>query len=129
MGSPTPNEPIVLNDDGSISVLVFRGRTLRINVRHTALDDATGYKARFAMTTKYDETLLITADSDDGDITFVPATLPDTGTWVQIEVSDELMALASTIKGGKLDCLLEEPGGAEVPFFVGDWIVWKNVAE
>ena len=128
MGSPTPNNPIVLNDDGSITALVFRGRTLRINVRHTALEDFTGYKARFAMTTKYDEALLITADSDDGSITFVDAT-PLAGTWVKIEVSDEDMALASTIKGGKLDCLLEEPSGKEVPFFVGDWIVWKNVAE
>lgn len=128
MGSPTPKNPIVLNDDGSITALVFRGRTLRINVRHTTLTDSTGYKARFAMTTKYDEALLITADSTAGSITFEPAIAPLTGTWVKITVPDEDMALASTIKGGKLDCLLEEPSGAEVPFFVGDWVVWKNVA-
>lgn len=126
--NPTPKSPIVLNDDGSVSILIFRDRTLRINVRHTTLLDPTGYKARFAMTTKYDTAPIITADSDSGTITFEPAVSPLVGTWVKIAIPDETMVLAPNIKGGKLDCLLEEPGGAEVPFFVGDWTVFKNVA-
>jgi hypothetical protein len=128
MGNPTPKQPIVLNDDGSISVLVFRGRTLALNVRHKTLLSSTGYKARFAMTAKYDTAACVTASSEDGSITFEAAVAPLTGTWVKIVVPDEDMTLEG-IKGGKLDCLLEQPDGQEVPFFVGDWIVWKNVAE
>jgi hypothetical protein len=128
MGNPTPKQPIVLNDDGSISVLVFRGRTLRMNIRHAGLTNSTGYKARFAMTAKYDETPVVTASSDDGSITFEAALAPLTGTWVKIVVPDEDMTLVG-LRSGKLDILLEEPSGQEVPFVVGDWIVWKNVAE
>jgi hypothetical protein len=125
---PTPKNPIVLNDDGSISVLVFKGRTLQISALHTGLLNPTGYKARFAMTDKYGNTPVATADSDLGSITFTAATLPAVGTWVKVVIPDEDMTLTG-LKGGQLDCLLEQPDGQEVPFYVGDWIIWKNVAE
>lgn len=126
MGSPTPKQPIVLNDDGSISALIYRARTFRLKATHEGLLDSTGYKARFGITDKYGNPVLASASTDDGRITFAPAVLPEVGTVISVEIPDEDMDL--DVKAGKLDLVLEEPGGDEIPVFVGDWIIWKDVS-
>lgn len=128
MGVPTPKRPIVLNDDGSISALVYRARTFRIRATHAGLTNPTGYKARFGMTDKYGNPPFVTASSDpgaDGTITFSAAVAPAVGTVIAVEIPDEAMDFA--FKAGKLDLVLEEPSGAEIPVLVGDWVVWKDV--
>jgi len=126
MAIPTPKQPIVLNDDGSISVLIYQGRTFRLNATHEGLLDPTGYKARFGITDKYGNALIAEATTDDGSIVFSPAVLPAIGTVVAITIPDEDMTLVG-YKAGKLDLVLEEPGGAEIPMLVGDWTIWKEV--
>ena len=127
MGSPTPNNPVVVNEDGSVSALIYRARTFRLNVTHEGLTDSTGYKARFGITDRYGNPLIAEASTDTGSITFSPAVLPETGTVISIEIPDEEMDFEETIKKGKLDLVLEEPGGDEIPVIVGDWIVWRDV--
>jgi hypothetical protein len=129
MGVPTPKRPVVLNEDGSISALVYRARTFRLRATHAGLSSTTGYKARFAMTDKYGNPPFATASTEagaDGTITFTPAASPATGTVIAIEIPDEAMDTA--FKAGKMDLVLEEPGGAEIPVFVGDWVIWKDVS-
>jgi hypothetical protein len=132
MGNPTPAEPIILNADGSISMLIYQGRTFRLNMTHEGLTyPPTGYKCRFAITTKYGETILASADSEDGDIVFSDATTltpPEVGTVISVTISDETMD-AIVAKGGKLDCVLEDPSGHEDAITVGDWILWRKVTE
>jgi hypothetical protein len=135
MAVPTPAVPIIRNDDGSISVLVYLGRTLFLNFIHAGLAyPPTGYKARFGMTDKYGNALLASATSLDGSITFSDASLlpPDavlgafTGTVIAVIVPDE--ATGAIVKAaGKLDCVLEDPAGHEIPVGVGDWVAWKQV--
>lgn len=125
MGSPTPKQPIVLNPDGSISALIYRARTFRLNVTHEGLTDYNGYKARFGITDKYGNPVLAGASTDDGSIVFAPAESPATGTVIFITITDENMDIGA--KAGKLDLVLEEPGGAEIPVLVGDWVIWKDV--
>lgn len=124
MATPTPNTPIVVNTDGSVSMLVFLGRTLRFSVTHAGLLNPAGYKARFGLSEAYGLAPLVTADSTAGTITFtqLPASA---GTRIDVEIPDEQMDLAAT--KGKLDLVLEEPGGAELPVFVGTWISQKPV--
>ena len=137
MGTPTPADPIVRNDNGSLSILVYQGRTLRMWFIHEGLAyPPTGFKARFGLTDKYGNALLASADSDDGSIVFTDATLeinpetnlPYAGTVIAVTVPDEDMAL--TKAAGFFDCVLEEPGAGtpEVPLGVGDWILWKQVS-
>lgn len=125
MGNPTPKQPIVLNADGSVSVLVYANRTFRLQATHAGLTSSVGYKARFGMTDKYGNALLASADSEDGTITFAPAVAPKTGTVISVTIPDEEMAI--TAKAGKLDMVLEEPGGAEIPIMVGDWTLYRDV--
>jgi len=126
MATPTPKEPIILNEDGSVSVLVYQGRTFRLNATHEGLVDFTGYKARFGITDKYGNAVIASADTEDGSIVFSEAVLPAVGTVVAVTIPDEDMTLVG-YKAGKLDLVLEEPGGAEIPMLVGDWVVWKEV--
>jgi hypothetical protein len=126
MGNPTPKQPIVLNDDGSVSALVYRARTFRLNATHEGLLDPTGYKARFALTDKYGNPVLASASTDAGTITMTVATPPAIGTVIAIEIPDEEMDIDA--KAGKMDLVLEEPGGDEIPVFVGDWVIWKDVS-
>jgi hypothetical protein len=44
-----------------------------------------------------------------------------------VTVPDEDMNLVVKASG-KFDCVLEEPGGAEIPLGVGDWLLWKQVS-
>ena len=134
MASPTPKTPIIVNADGTVSMLVYQGRTLRFAVTDSAMTDSSGYKARFGLTAAYGETLLASADSEDGTITFVPVMGPgaDPGdpdvqvaTNIIVEIPDEDMTI--TAKKGKMDMLLEEPGGDEIPVFVGDWLLYYEV--
>lgn len=136
MGTPTPAVPIVRNDDGSLSILVYQGRTLRLHFIHEGLTyPPTGYKARFGLTDKYGNALLADADSDAGSIVFVDAsteTNPDTnlpyaGTVIAVTIPDEDMEI--TKASGYFDCVLEEPGAGtpEVPLGVGDWRLYKRV--
>lgn len=126
MAIPTPKHPVVVNDDGSVSVLVYQGRTFRLHATHEGLADPTGYKARFGITDKYGNALIASASTEDGSITFSPAVAPATGTLVAVTIPDEDMALVG-YKSGKLDLVLEEPTGQEVPMLVGNWIIWKEV--
>ena len=126
MGNPTPKQPIVLNADGSISVLIYRARTFRLNATHEGLLDYTGYQARFAITDKYGNPTLATASTTAGSITFSPAVSPATGTVISISIEDESMDIDA--KSGKMDLVLQEPSGSEIPVFVGDWIIWKDVS-
>jgi len=136
VATPTPADPIILNADGSISVLVYQGRTFRLEATNEGLTDYLGYKARFGITDKYGNALLASANSEPsgvgvGTITFAPAVDPDTGlpavgTTLFITIPDEVTETI-TAKLGKLDLVLEEPSGAEVPMLVGDWVLYKKV--
>jgi len=128
--TPTPNNPLVVNSDGSVTLLVFQGRTLEFNAVHKGLMDATGYKARFGLTDKYGNALLASADSTSGSVTFSVAndalSGAQIGTRVTAVIPDEVTE-AITARSGKLDLVIEEPGGAEHPLVVGDWVLWKRV--
>lgn len=126
MAMPTPRDPVVVNDNGSVSMLVYQGRTFRLNATHEGLEDSTGYKARFGLTDKYGNALLASASSENGSITFAPAVAPQTGTVVSVVIPDEEMSLVG-YKAGKLDLVLEEPSGQEIPMLVGDWVIWREV--
>jgi hypothetical protein len=135
VATPTPANPIILNEDGTISALVYQGRTFRLEATHEGLTSYTGYKARFGITDKYGNALLASANSEGGvgvgTITFAPAVDPDTGlpaigTTLSVTISDEITETI-VAKLGKLDLVLEEPGGAEVPMIVGDWVLFKRV--
>lgn len=131
MATPTPNNPLVVNADGSVTMLVFQGRTLELIAVHKGLMDATGYKARLGLTDKYGNALIAQADSTAGSITFSDAFDPDAplvqiGTRVTAVITDEVTELI-TAKAGKFDLVLEEPGGKEIPLVVGDWLLWKRV--
>lgn len=132
MGNPTPDEPIIRNADGSISMLVYQGRTLRLKLTHAGLTyPPTGYKCRAGWTDKYGNAVLFSADSDDGDIVFTDATLltpPKVGTVITITIPDETMD-PIVAKGGKMDVVLEDPSGHEDAITVGDWVLWKKVIE
>ena len=130
MGTPTPKTPIVLNEDGSVSMLVYQGRTLRLNATYEGLTDSTDYKARFGLTDKYGNELLVGADSEDGTITFADvhsavAPNPVIATLISVLIPDEDMDI--TAKSGKVDLVLEDPDGQEDPIMVGDWILWREV--
>ena len=125
MGTPTPSEPIIKNDDGSVSMLVYLGRTFRLLATHEGLTDYAGYKARFGLTDKYGNAVLAEASTEDGSIVLSLAVAPVVGTVLSVTITDELMDIAA--KGGKFDFVLEEPGGAEIPIMVGDWVAWKLV--
>lgn len=130
MGTPTPKTPIVLNADGSVSMLVYQGRTLRLNATYEGLTSSTGYKARFGLTDKYGNALLASADSEDGTITFsdVHSTTPPNpviATLIAVKIPDESMTIDA--KSGKVDLVLEDPDGNEDPIMVGDWILWREV--
>lgn len=129
---PTFKTPVVIQDDGTATILIKQGRTLRIVLRHRGLMDPTGYKARFGLTDKYGNPLLGSASTDDGSITFSPALDPDPphdqiGTYITIVVSDEDMDLLDA-KQGKFDAVLENPAGEEDTVIPGDWILWQKVS-
>jgi hypothetical protein len=130
MGNPTPDNPVVRNADGSVSVLVFRARTFRfVMVYEDLAYPPTGYKARLALTDKYGNVPLASADSEDGDVTFSDAMdLPDpvAGTVITAIIPDEDMVIDA--KSGKIDAVLEDPDGHEDPIVVGDWLLWKDVS-
>jgi hypothetical protein len=130
MGNPTPKQPIVVNADGSVSMLVYLARTFDLSVVVKGLMSTTGYKSRFGFTDKYGNALLASATSEDGSITFSPALDPldgvtQIGTRVRVIITDEDMDF--TAKGGKVDHILEQPDGAEQPIVVGDWVAWNWV--
>jgi hypothetical protein len=137
VATPTPANPIILNEDGTISALVYQGRTFRLEATHEGLTSYSGYKARFGITDKYGNALLASASSEPGGgvgvgtITFAPAVDPDTGlpaigTTLTVVIPDETTETI-VAKIGKLDLVLEEPGGSEIPMVVGDWVLFKRV--
>lgn len=123
----TPKTPYVVNEDGSVDILVYQGRTLRFNVTHAGLLDPTGYQARFAMKTTYaqaDGDAIVEASTTAG--TIVLTQLPaSAGTLIAITVPDEDMEITDT--KGKYDVVLENPSGQEDPVVVGSWTLWKRV--
>ena len=125
MAIPTPAQPIVLNEDGSISLLLYQGRTFRLNATHEGLADPTGFKARIGFTDKYGNATIVSGSTEDGRVTFVPAVLPATGTVIKVEIPDE--ATVVNARSGKFDLILEEPSGAEIPVCVGDWVLYRGV--
>lgn len=140
--TPTVEEPIVKQDDGTISVLVYEGRTHRICfVDEDITYPPTGYNVDYGLTDKYGNELLAEAHTSDGSITAIDASTLDvtdahpeawTGTAWMVEIPDEQMTLVlpSTgliAKSGKLDAVLKEPGGGETPLAVGNFIVYRAV--
>lgn len=129
MATPTPKVPYVVNDDGTISVLVYQGRTFQMTITHTGLVDPSGYKARAWFKVLYGDALpLMEANSEDGSITLTA--LPGgAGTTIVITIPDETTATLVD-KKGVYDVLLEAPGGAEFPVIpASKWYLWPGVAE
>lgn len=130
---PTPKTPVVKQDDGSVTMLVYGSRTFRLHAVHKGLMDSTGYKARFGFSDKPGNPLLASADSEDGSIVFSPAMDPDhplvqIGTLIAVTITDEDMAAVTAKKaGGYEDLVLEDPSGAEDAIVVGDWILYAPV--
>lgn len=120
---PTPKNPVVLNADGTVSLLVYQERTLSFRTVHRELDDPTGYKARFALTDVYGNPPLVMADSEAGTVSLALYELG--GTVIDVTIPDEDMVLSS--KAGKFDLVLEDPDGHEKPLIVGNWVLWKAV--
>ncbi len=128
MATPTVDTPVVVNDDGSVSMLVFLGRTLVFIAVHKGLMDSTGYKARFGLTNKYGGELIASASTEDGSIVFEEAYNDASeliGTRIIATIEDEDMDLA--FYAGKFDMVLEQPNGSEFPVVVGDWMGWRPV--
>lgn len=129
MAVPTPKVPYVVNDDGTVSVLITRGRTFEMTLVHPSITDPSGYKVRAAFKATYaDAEPLMEADSLDGSI--VVTQLPNgAGTQAVITLTDEVTALL-TDKKGVYDVLYETPGGAEYPFIpASKWYLWPGVTE
>lgn len=130
MEAPTPSQPYVVNDDGTVSVLIYRGRTNRIAITHRGLADPTGYAARCAFKRKYADAEPVLAASTtpavgEGQITL---TAVADGTLITIVFTDEM---TEDIVGssGVWDVLLESPGGEEDPVVPSSpWMIWKEVA-
>ena len=129
MATPTPKVPYVANDDGTVSVLVCKGRTFQMTITHPGLVDPTGYKVRAWFKVLYADTLpLMEADSEDGTITLTA--LPGgAGTSIVITISDEITQTLVD-KKGVYDVLLESPGGQEYPIIpASKWFLWPGVSE
>ena len=114
---PSIAEPWVVNDDGSVDVLVWQGRTWLVDVTHPGLVDPTGYSARVGFAASPGDTPLVTGSTQDGSITLTA--LPDgAGTVIAITVPDEKTDLV-TVRRGWWDLMLESPGGLEYPVLAG----------
>lgn len=123
--APTPAQPVVAKANGTTDILIYQGRTFRLNVTHTGLADPTGYKARFALKAAYadaDTAVVASADSDDGDITLSAVT---GGTLIEVLIADELMELE--VSSGKHDLVLQSPGGEETTILLGAFVVQPRV--
>ncbi len=121
----SPATPVVAKPNGTTDLLVYAGRTFRLNVTHTGLADPSGYKARFALKSAYsdaDTAVLAAADSDDGDITLTAVT---GGTLIEVVIPDESMELA--VSSGKYDLVLESSGGEETTILLGSFTVQARV--
>lgn len=121
----SPATPVVAKPNGTTDLLVYAGRTFRLNVTHAGLSNPSGYKARFALKSTYadaDTAVLASADSEDGSISLTAVT---GGTLFAVVIPDEDMEL--TVTGGKYDLVLESPGGEETTVLLGAFTVQPRV--
>lgn len=123
---PTRSTPYVVQDDGTCTLLVDAGRTLLFTITHPTLADPTGYTARVGFKAEYeaadtDDKVLVSAEADsilaDG----------DGGSVVTFVVPDESMEALQDYAGGKVDVVLESPGGQETTLLTGTFVVQKRV--
>ena len=123
----TLKNPVVVNDDGTVDILVAQGRTFKFSVTNLSLLNPLGYKARFALKSSYtqaDDDVVASADSEDGSI--VISQIPDNGgSLFAITITDEEMEVAVT--KGKWDMVIESAGGEETTIAAGSWTLWKRV--
>lgn len=129
---PTPEQPYVVQEDGSSSVLVYAGRAFRLAATHAGLTDPTGYGARIGFKAAYEaagvETgLLAGGDTDGGQITLT-ALPDDAGTLIAVTLTDDDTLPLQDVSGGKFDLVLETPAGLGIPVLVGTFTTWKAVA-
>lgn len=122
---PTPAQPWIVNDDGSVDVLVYEGRTFRAAITHAGLTDPSGYQCRIGFAATPGGELLASGSTEDGAIT-LEALPADAGTLITVTVSDEEMESVEVAKG-RWDLVLEAPGGAEDPVCVGAFYTWRRV--
>ena len=124
--SPTIAQPWVVNDDGSVDVLVWQGRSFLANVTHPGLVDPTGYKARVGFAATPGGTLLASGSTQDGAITLTA--LPGgAGTVISIAVPDEATDQV-TVRKGLWDLLIESPAGIEYPVLAGKFTTRLKVS-
>jgi len=130
MTRPTPAQPVIVNDNGTVTVLMYQGRTNTLSITHHGLTDPAGYSARAAWRDSYGGTIVAACDSDDGTATLEQLLDPDDapiGTLITLTVSDEAMA-SVTASRGVWDVLVESPGGIETVVVPSSpWYLWKAV--
>lgn len=130
--SPTPATPLVVNDDGTLSMLLFQGRTNRLAITHRGLLDPTGYAARACWRASYAGDALLEASTEDGSIVMEAVVDEDdapAGTMLTITLTDESCDEVAASRG-VWDVLVESPGGEETPVIPSSpWRLWKKVAE
>lgn len=125
MATPTPRTPLVENADGSLSVLVFKGRTFRLNATHAGLVDPAGYQARFSFSATYGGPILASATTADSTIVLEQLS-GGAGTIVRVTIEECLDGLDVT--KGKFDLVIESPSGEETPIVVGNFVTWGKVS-
>lgn len=128
--SVTLANPVQVNSDGTVDILVKQGRTFSFAITVLNIVDPTGYKARFALKTSYaqsDDEALVIASSEPGETGTIDLTeLPDSGgTLAVITIPDEDMEITAT--KGKWDVVFESVGGEETTVAAGSWILFKRV--
>lgn len=129
MTKPTIAAPWVVQDDGSVDLLVWEGRTFRANITHAGLSDPTGYTARMWFKTSYDDAdtaTLAEASTVDGTISLTTAVAPATGTVIAVTIPDEDTEWGA-VKSGVYDLLLQSPGGQEDTVLSGKFTVRQRV--
>ena len=122
--TPTIATPWIVQDDGSVDVLVWQGRVWLANITHPGLTDPTGYSARVGFTAELGATPLATASSPAAiTLTQLPA---GAGALIAIAVPDEVTDLITARKGW-WDLLLQSPAGVEYPVLAGRFVTRLKV--
>ena len=126
----TPKEPVVLNDDGTVDILIYQGRTQRVSLTHAGLADCTGYKCRaeFAANFRTDPFLELSTEAATENGSLITLNDLTVGTRIDIFISDE--DADEIVKGnGVWDVVLESPGGEESPVIPSSkWTLHKKVS-
>lgn len=131
MGNPTPGDPFVENEDGTISVLILQDRQFVLPMIYHGLMDTTGYVGKVGFAADFGAELVALADSESGGddiVTFEPyeEDAVQVGTLITAYLSTATCAGLEIAKG-KFDGYIRPPGLEKEPIIIGDWKLRRAV--